>query len=113
MVNFDFKTFIYGRLLRLTAGGMVFALGNEKLSLLTLNKKYKLRIEMVDFKGVNRWAEYSTFLVNPASDKYRLTATGISGTAGPGRHFLVKHIHFSNTPSSYLSSYVIMFVCIV
>src|SRR5688572_814177 len=61
---------------------MTFILGNEKLSLLTMNKKYKLRIELEDFLGGKSWAEYSTFSVKPSTDKYRLTVAGYSGNAG-------------------------------
>jgi len=57
-------------------------LGNEQLSLLTMNRKYKLRVELEDFEGASRWAEYSTFYVNPVTDNYRLTVEGYSGDAG-------------------------------
>ena len=66
---------------------MEIVLGNEKLSLLTMNKKYKLRIELEDFLGGKRWAEYSTFSVKPSTDKYRLTVAGYSGNAGS--HYLI------------------------
>ena len=56
--------------------------GNEKLSLLTMNRKYKLRIELEDFTGEKRYAEYSVFSVKPATDKYRLAVGGYSGNAG-------------------------------
>jgi len=61
---------------------MEMVLGNEKLSLLIANKKYKLRIELTDFLGEKRYAEYSTFFVRPSTDKYRLTIGGYSGNAG-------------------------------
>ena len=57
-------------------------LGNEQLYLLTMNRKYKLRVELEDFEGESRWAEYSTFYVNPVTDNYRLTVDGYSGDAG-------------------------------
>ena len=56
----------------------LLALGNEKLSLLTMNRKYKLRIELEDFTGQKRFADYSTFSVRPVTDKYRLTVGGYS-----------------------------------
>lgn len=39
---------------------------------------------------------YSTFLANPASDPYRLTATGISRNAGPVS-YLFTEIHFGSS----------------
>lgn len=57
----DCKTFLCDIFLRLTVNDMTIVLGNEKLSLLTTNRKYKLRIELEDFVGEKRWAEYSTF----------------------------------------------------
>ena len=47
-----------------------------------MNRKYKLRVELEDFEGERRWAEYSTFYVNPVTDNYRLTVGGYSGDAG-------------------------------
>ena len=70
---------------------MVIVLGNEKLSPLTTNKKYKLRIELVDYFGEKRYAEYSTFIVRPSTDKYRLTVGGYSGNAGISLYAISKH----------------------
>lgn len=61
---------------------MKIALGNEKISLLTMNRKYKIRFELEDFAGERRWAEYSLFSVKPASDKYRVIVGEYSGNAG-------------------------------
>ena len=47
-----------------------------------MNRKYKLRIELEDFTGQKRYAEYTTFSVRPATDNYRLTVGGYSGNAG-------------------------------
>lgn len=55
------------------------------LSLLTMNRKYKLRVELEDFTGEKRYAEYLIFSVKPETDKYQLIARGYSGNAGrPG-----------------------------
>jgi ficolin len=59
-----------------------FWLGNEALYLLTSNGKYKLRIDMEDFDGQKRYAEYSSFSISSSADKYRLTASGYTGNAG-------------------------------
>ncbi|XP_078583009.1 uncharacterized protein LOC144865860 [Branchiostoma floridae x Branchiostoma japonicum] len=57
-------------------------LGNENIHLLTNKKNYRLRIDLEDWQGESRWAEYSTFRVSGESDGYRLHISGYSGTAG-------------------------------
>jgi len=50
---------------------------------LTSGKRQRLRIELADFKGNSRYAEYDNFKVDTASAKYNLTSLGAySGTAG-------------------------------
>lgn len=41
-----------------------------------------LRVDVEDFAGVKKYAIYDVFKVAGASDKYRLTIDGYSGTAG-------------------------------
>ncbi|XP_035663827.1 uncharacterized protein LOC118407459 [Branchiostoma floridae] len=57
-------------------------LGNENIHLLTNQKNYRLRIDLVDWNNESRYAEYSTFSVSGDSDGYRLHISGYSGTAG-------------------------------
>ncbi|XP_078597312.1 uncharacterized protein LOC144873637 [Branchiostoma floridae x Branchiostoma japonicum] len=57
-------------------------LGNENIHLLTNQKNYSLRLDMLDWSGHRRFAEYSTFRVSSESDGYRLHISGYSGTAG-------------------------------
>ncbi|KAI8483929.1 Fibrinogen- domains (FReDs) [Branchiostoma belcheri] len=57
-------------------------LGNENIHLLTNQKDYRLRIELMGWDMQTRYAEYDTFRVAAASDQYRLTVSGYSGTAG-------------------------------
>lgn len=59
-----------------------FWLGNTALHLLTGQKQYTLLVQMADFDSTRRYAEYSTFLVGSATEKYNLTVAGYSGTAG-------------------------------
>lgn len=59
-----------------------FYLGNENLYWLTSTRRYKLRVELEDFEGETRYAEYTTFSINSAADNYRLTVDGYSGDAG-------------------------------
>jgi len=57
-------------------------MGNDRLASLTAARQYKLRVELYDFDGVYRYAEYSLFKVSNSSDKYRLSELGsYSGNA--------------------------------
>ncbi|XP_051993278.1 fibrinogen gamma chain [Xyrauchen texanus] len=58
-----------------------FWLGNEKMHLLSVqsNVPYVLRIEMVDWEGNKKFADYSTFKIGPEVDSYRLTYAYYSG----------------------------------
>ncbi|XP_022088665.1 microfibril-associated glycoprotein 4-like [Acanthaster planci] len=59
-----------------------FWLGNDNLHRLTTQAEYRLRVDLEDLDGNKRSAVYSTFRVANASDKYRLTVGGYSGTPG-------------------------------
>ena len=59
-----------------------FWLGLENIHALTKNGDQELRIELEDFEGEKRWAKYSNFSISSASDFYRLSISGFSGTAG-------------------------------
>ncbi|XP_070712506.1 fibrinogen gamma chain-like [Pempheris klunzingeri] len=52
-----------------------FWLGNEKMHLLTVGSTIPtvLRIELVDWDGTKKYADYTMFRVGPEIDKYRLT----------------------------------------
>ena len=50
--------------------------------LLTSNRKYKLRVDLEDFDGQKRYAEYSTFSISSSADLYRLKVAVYSGDAG-------------------------------
>jgi len=58
-------------------------LGNELLSQLTLNGRYKLKFDLQS-RSSKKWyhAEYSTFLVLAESSNYTLHVAGYSGNAG-------------------------------
>ena len=43
-----------------------------------------LRVDLEDFEGNIRYAEYATFKVADQTDKYRIVIGGYSGTAGDG-----------------------------
>ena len=58
-------------------------LGNELLSQLTANGRYKLRFDLQSRSNSNWYfAEYSTFLVLPEAFNYTLHVSGFSGNAG-------------------------------
>ena len=59
-----------------------FWLGNDNLHRLTAADDVTLRIDLEDFDGDIRYAEYTTFKVRGEVDKYRLLIGGYNGTAG-------------------------------
>ena len=59
-----------------------FWLGNNNLHRLTAADDVTLRVDLEDFEGDIRYAEYATFKVADEADKYRLLIGGYSGTAG-------------------------------
>jgi len=60
-----------------------FWLGNDRLSSLTLSQQYKLRVDLGDWEGNYKYADYSLFKVSNSTDKYRLSQLGTyTGNAG-------------------------------
>ncbi|KAK7085959.1 Fibrinogen-related domains (FReDs) [Halocaridina rubra] len=59
-----------------------FWLGNENIYMLTNTDDYMLRVELEDFDGNRRYAEYSTFKLHSEQDMYKLEIGGYSGNAG-------------------------------
>ena len=58
-------------------------LGNELLSQLTVNNRYKLRFDLQSLSNTSwYYAEYSTFRVLTEADNYTLQVAGYSGNAG-------------------------------
>ena len=56
--------------------------GNDNLHAITAQKKYTLRVDLVDFEGRTRFAEYANFAVASEDNKYTMTVGSYSGTAG-------------------------------
>ena len=57
--------------------------GNDNLHLLTSDRRQRLRVDMADFEGNTKYAEYDNFAVDSADTKYALVTLGTySGTAG-------------------------------
>ncbi|XP_029964750.1 fibrinogen-like protein 1 [Salarias fasciatus] len=61
-----------------------FWLGNDNLHRITSQGNYSLRINLEDFDGNQRYAEYQNFRVADEKEKYRLTFGAYVGTAGDG-----------------------------
>ncbi|XP_059191151.1 fibrinogen-like protein 1 [Centropristis striata] len=59
-----------------------FWLGNDNLHDLTSQGNYDLRIDMEDFEGNQRYAEYKNFKVDDAEDQYQLHVGEYTGNAG-------------------------------
>ncbi|KAL9974481.1 hypothetical protein ACROYT_G011517 [Oculina patagonica] len=65
-----------------------FWLGNEKIHRLTSgNITKRLRVDLEDFEGNTRYAEYDKFGVMSANDKYKLILGNYSGTAGDSLNY--------------------------
>jgi len=58
-----------------------FFLGLKNLTRITKAQRYRLRIELYDFEGDFKYAEYSSFAVGKGPE-YKLKVTGFEGTAG-------------------------------
>ena len=57
--------------------------GNDNLHLLTSDKRHLLRVDLADFDGNARYAEYDDFLVDSFRENYTLVSIGnYIGTAG-------------------------------
>ncbi|KAK7919129.1 hypothetical protein WMY93_010413 [Mugilogobius chulae] len=59
-----------------------FWLGNDNLHFLTAQGNYTLRINLEDFDGHQRYAEYRDFRVGDEQEQYRLSFGAYVGTAG-------------------------------
>ncbi|XP_025203615.1 uncharacterized protein LOC112600567 [Melanaphis sacchari] len=59
-----------------------FWMGNENIYMLTSNDEYMLRIELEDFEGNRRYAQYSHFKIYSESEYYKLEIDGYEGNAG-------------------------------
>ena len=59
-----------------------FWLGLGKINRLTKEQSNTLRVDLGDFDGNTRYAQYTTFSVGDSTTEYTLTVGGYSGTAG-------------------------------
>lgn len=68
--------------------------GNKYTHQLTVEGHSVLRIELEDFSGNKRYAEYSSFSLADVTDNYRIQVTGYTGDAGMWHHYALKFISF-------------------
>ncbi|XP_073975621.1 uncharacterized protein isoform X1 [Rhodnius prolixus] len=59
-----------------------FWLGNENIYMLTNNEEHMLRVELEDFEGNKRYAQYSHFKIYSEGEYYKLEIDGYEGNAG-------------------------------
>ncbi|XP_071388857.1 fibrinogen-like protein 1 [Centroberyx affinis] len=59
-----------------------FWLGNDPLHYLTSQGNYDMRVDMEDFEGNQRYAEYKNFKVDDEKDQYQLHLGEYNGNAG-------------------------------
>ncbi|XP_076080259.1 fibrinogen-like protein A [Mytilus galloprovincialis] len=57
-------------------------LGNDNIHTIVSRRPYTLRIDLENFSGETRYAEYTTFQVGDETSNYLLNIGGYSGTAG-------------------------------
>lgn len=69
-------------------------IGNKYTHQLTANGHSVLRIELEDFSGNKRYAEYSSFSLADVTDNYRIQVTGYTGDAGMWHHCALRFISF-------------------
>ena len=64
---------------------LLLCAGNDILHLLTSDKRQRLRVDLADFEGNTRYAEYDNFRVDSVQAKYKLASLGTyTGNAGIG-----------------------------
>lgn len=63
-----------------------FWLGLEKMHLLTKHGNNRMRIDLLDWEGNHKYAEFDYVRIRDEKDKYRILAGGYSGTAGDPFH---------------------------
>jgi len=64
-------------------GVLLLCAGNDNLHLLTSDRPHRLRVDLADFDGNTRYAEYDNFAVGSEDEKYILISLGgYTGIAG-------------------------------
>jgi len=64
-------------------GVSLLCAGNDNLHLMTSDKRQRLRVDLADWEGHTRYAEYDDFRVGSVQEQYELVSLGTyTGTAG-------------------------------
>ncbi|XP_028403352.1 microfibril-associated glycoprotein 4-like [Dendronephthya gigantea] len=74
-------------------------LGLEKIHRITKSQKHELRIELEDFSGNTRFAQYTNVSISNESDKYRINLGVYSGNAGGNALRLHENMAFTTKDS--------------
>ena len=62
---------------------LLMCVGNDNLHLMTFDRRQRLRVDWTDWEGNTRFAQYDSFRVESAQEKYRLSSVGMYyGSAG-------------------------------
>ena len=72
-------------------------LGNAALHTITSQGAYELRVELLDWEGETKYAEYKTFKVASMEEGFKLSVSGYFGNAGMQKG----KIHLNN-PFSFM-----------
>lgn len=63
-------------------------IGNDNLHTILSAKNYKLRIDLEDWNGFTKFADYATFAVGNESTNFLLNISGYNGDAGKNISYL-------------------------
>lgn len=61
---------------------LIYYSGNDIIHQITSSGNHKLRVNMDDFDGNHRYAEYDSFSVSDERNGYRLHVNGYTGNVG-------------------------------
>ncbi|KAL0985288.1 hypothetical protein UPYG_G00155060 [Umbra pygmaea] len=70
-------------------------LGNEFVFLLTNQRPYNLRVELMDWDGQQAFSQYDQFYIGSEKQNYRLSLKGHSGSAGRQSSLVINGADFS------------------
>ena len=82
----------------------LFCLGNKYIHLLKNQRRYKLRIEMKDWRGRERYSECDNFVVGPESSKFKLISVGVC--TGNARKCIFIHSFVRSFVHSFIHSFI-------
>jgi hypothetical protein len=90
--KFIYISFDYDYVLHIVNFAMLYSTGNDVIHSLTKTNQ-ELRVEVTSFDDEEAYALYSTFQIGNESNKYQITVSGYSGTAGMCllRNFMIFH----------------------